>query len=354
MAHAQPAAAAAGAPAFIVDTDCGVDDAQALFVLLSRHQRGLLRVAAITCTHGNTSLHNVVQNVCAVLDVFGLGAAGIPVFRGCDRALLAASTNDGAAFHGADGLGNSGLGAPAGPARQAVHPTEHASAALLRLAREAAAAGAPLTLLTLGPLTNVALALRLGSAGGGPQLSACLARLVVMGGAHRAEGNTPVAPAAEFNVMEDPEAASMVFGTDWGAATVDLVTWELTKSSGLAPAALAAWLHPQPATPRAAWLAAASAHLVQKTAAFAPEAYARNGFYIPDPLAACVAVAPQLVVAQAATVGVLVELAGKWGRGATLVDWRGEHAAAAPRCVRLVSAVHGAAVQALLVESVRE
>ena len=175
-----------------------------------------------------------------------------------------------------------------------------------------------------------------------------------MGGAYRAQGNTPLTPAAEFNVMEDPEAAAVVFGTDWSPARLDLVTWELTKSCGLAPGALAAWLHPQPPSARSAFLAAVSAHLVEKTASFDPEAYARDGFLIPDPLAACVAVAPERVVAGAQVVGVLVETGGQWGRGATLVDWRGAHAQAAPRCVRLITAAHREAVAALLVESVRD
>jgi len=283
---------------------------------------------------------------------------------GCSRSLCAASTDEGSAWHGEDGLGNTGLGATS--TRDRVVATEHASCAMLRLAREGAARHTPVSILTLGPLTNLALALRLGSVGGAP-LEAILARVVVMGGAYQAYGN--VSPAAEFNVLEDPEAASAVLSTKWAAGClVDLVTWELTKSLGLFPPALEAWLRPpsragssssgsSSAGPpsRAAFLARVSDYLIAKSKSWNPEMYAQYGFHIPDPLAACVAVDPTGVIAESAVVGVLVETAGKWGRGGTFVDWSGGcKDGQAPACVRLVKAVHRAAVEALLCASTAE
>jgi purine nucleosidase len=205
-----------------------------------------------------------------------------------------------------------------------------------------------LSLLTLGPLTNLALALRLGSAGG-PPLPACLARLVVMGGAYQSYGN--VSPSAEFNVLEDPEAAAIALATDWAPATLDLVTWEVTQSCGLFPPALQAWLNPQTPTPRASFLARISQHLLTQSQAFSPTRYTARGFFIPDPLAACVAVDALGVVAESVQRGVLVETSGRWARGTTLVDWHGKHKGEAPACVRIIQAVHRKAVEALLVAS---
>jgi len=79
-------------------------------------------------------------------------------------------------------------------------------------------------------------------------------------------------------VLEDPEAASAVFSADWAPAVVDLVGWELTKSIGIFPEVLGRWLHG--GNPRAAFLAAVSAHLVRQSEAFSPAAYARDGFFM--------------------------------------------------------------------------
>ena len=222
-------------PRWIIDTDCGVDDAQALFVLLRARELKQLEIAAITCTHGNSTLDSVVGNVCAVLELFGVRS--IPVFRGCDRALCAQGTKDGSVWHGEDGLGNTRFGASS--PRDCVHASEHASCALLRLAREGHAAGAPLSLLTLGPLTNLALALRLGSAGG-PALPGLLARIVCMGGAYQSCGN--VSAAAEFNMCVRPAPQSP------GAFRRPHLPRSPPRASPRA-LALAAWRTPRPPAP---------------------------------------------------------------------------------------------------------
>jgi purine nucleosidase len=227
---------------------------------------------------------------------------------------------------------------------------EPGAAALLRVARAAAATGAPLSVLTLGPLTNLALAVRLSgcAAGGAPELPRLLARLVVMGGAWTGHGN--VTPAAEFNVLEDPEAASSVFQCAW-ACGLELVSWELTRAHGASPACVGRWLRTAPPSPRAAFLARVSKFLLDKTATFNPTAFAELGFFVPDPLAAAVAVAPA-IVEDSETKGVLVEVAGRWGRGQTVVDWNGEHSKEAPPCVRIIKRVRQAAFEVLLEDSV--
>jgi purine nucleosidase len=343
-------------PLWWIDTDAGIDDAQALFVLLRAQELGQLAIAGISCSHGNVALSKVIGNVCAVLRAFGSPqASSIPVYVGASAPLCARSTSA-ADWHGEDGLGLTGAGAAA-PLAQVAAGGEPGAAALLRAARAAAAGGgAKLSVLTLGPLTNLALAVRLseGAAAGAegpaePELPRLLARLVVMGGAWTGHGN--VTPAAEFNVLEDPEAAAAVFQCAWPHGGLELVSWELTRASGASPACVGRWLRAGGSSPRAAFLERVSKYLLEKTESFNPAAFAALGFFAPDPLAAAVAVAPG-IVAEAETKGVLVEVAGRWGRGQTIVDWNGAHPDLAPPCVRIIKRVAQPAFEALLVDSV--
>src|SRR5882757_8369019 len=129
----------------ILDVDTGVDDALAILFAV-RHPD--LRLRAITCVAGNADVDQVVANTLRVLDA--AGAPDVPVARGADRPLLE-PRRDARHVHGTDGMGDLGLPASA---RQpvAVHAVE-----LLR--REILAAPTPVTLITLAPLTNIALLL---------------------------------------------------------------------------------------------------------------------------------------------------------------------------------------------------
>jgi len=131
----------------------------------------------------------------------------VPVYAGCDRSIVGDAIDAGY-FHGQDGLGNSGY--PPSPRQVA---DEHAVHALIRLASESPG---ELTLAAIGPLTNVALVVRLD-----PTLPQKYRRLVVMGGSIRGTGN--ITTAAEFNIYADPEAAAIVFDA-WPGLT--LVSWE--------------------------------------------------------------------------------------------------------------------------------
>ncbi len=192
--------------ALVIDTDTGVDDAIALLMAL-RHPAW--EVAAITAVHGNVALDRVVINVGIVLDAVGAGP--IPVYRGPARPLLGEPVHA-TAVHGEDGLGDAGF-APSGRRVEG----EPAPLALIRLARHHPRA---LTLVTLGPLTTLALAVALE-----PTLPDLLRDIVVMGGAVHGRGN--VTPAAEFNVYADPEAAAMVFER---VPRLTLVPWETVVS----------------------------------------------------------------------------------------------------------------------------
>ncbi len=174
----------------ILDVDTGVDDALAI-LLAVRHPT--LDVRAITCTGGNAPLAQVVTNTLAVLDA--AGADEIPVAAGAHRPLLEAPQHA-VAIHGADGLADLAL------ARSARAPEQGHAVELLR--RTLADSAEPVTIISLAPLTNIAMLLRLH-----PEVTDRIARVVMMGGA---VGSGNATAAAEFNVWHDPEAAAIVLG----------------------------------------------------------------------------------------------------------------------------------------------
>ncbi len=172
----------------ILDVDTGIDDAMALMVA-ARHPD--LDLRAVTCVAGNTSLANVVANTCAVLDL--VGAGDVPVAAGAHRPLIEPA-RDAAHMHGADGLGNLGL-----PVSDRPVDARHA----VQLLRDVLAASPePVTVVTLAPMTNLALLLRTY-----PEVADRIARVVFMGGS-ASVGNASA--VAEFNVWHDPEAAAIV------------------------------------------------------------------------------------------------------------------------------------------------
>ncbi len=171
----------------VLDVDTGVDDALALLFAL-RHPG--LDVRAITCVAGNVGVDQVVINTLKVLD-----AAGAPVDRpvaaGAGRPLLAAADLTRSA-HGMDGPADLGL---PGPARLPV--LEHAVDVLYRTLGTSTM---PVTVISLGPLTNIALLLRMY-----PAVAARIGRLICVGGSAQ-QGDAP----SDFNLRSDPEAAAIV------------------------------------------------------------------------------------------------------------------------------------------------
>ena len=174
----------------ILDVDTGVDDAWAL-MLAARSPR--LDLRAVTCVAGNVGLDQVVANTAYVLDV--AGASEVPVGRGAARPLLA-PPHHAPEVHGVDGLG--GFSRTSDRRIEKLHATD-----LLR--RELMAAignGETVTLVPLGPQTNIALLLRTC-----PEVAPGIERIVFMGGSASGGNATAV---AEFNVYADPEAAAIV------------------------------------------------------------------------------------------------------------------------------------------------
>src|SRR5688572_17150350 len=275
----------------LIDTDPGVDDALALLMALNdpRHE-----VVALTIAAGNVGLEHTVANALKLCEVANVD---VPIYAGCAAPLLHPA-RDAAYVHGRDGFGDIGY-APA--ARRA--EAEHAALAILRLSHEHAGR---LLLVALGPLTNLALALRLD-----PTLPSRVARCVVMGGAVTGHGN--ITSAAEFNIAFDPEAAHIVFEA---FPHIDLCDWEATLAHGLAHADVDAWLGAS--SPRAHFYEAIS----RQTRAWSAE---RRGshWHSADGLAMAYALEPAGAL-EVEERPLSVELQGRHGRGATIVDWRRE------------------------------
>jgi purine nucleosidase len=271
----------------VIDTDPGVDDAYAIMAAFAHPGA---QVEAITTVAGNVSLERTTANACTILDIL---KQDVPVYAGCDRPLVG-PVLDASHFHGEDGLADSGY-----PPSQRKVADEHAVNALIRLANESPG---ELTLVAIGPLTNVATRLD-------PALPQKYERLVVMGGAIRGTGN--VTTAAEFNIYADPEAAAVAFGA-WPGLT--LLSWEATMDHGFTVERVESlWAAD---SPRAQFFRHASA---RGLSAF--EQYlGHRVLFTPDLLAVAVALEPD-IVRRAEAHHVRVELAGQYTRGQTTVDW---------------------------------
>lgn len=292
---------------FIIDTDAGIDDAEAILMALGHPQTEVL---AITTVAGNVGVAQVNHNVATILQMTG---KRVPVYAGSVLPLVEPWQGAGY-FHLNDGLGDWDERPPCEP----VIEQEHGPSALVRLARQNPG---ELTLVTLGPLTNIALAIRLD-----PDFLANIKRFVFMGGAANAVGNTP-RMAAEFNIGADPEAAYIVLSS---FAESTMIGWEATLA------------HPIPwqeydrlcalPTPLAAFFRGITAKVTSQWRTLPGS----KGHLLPDPLAMAVALEPSLILEQE-TRYVTVELGGSHARGQTIVNYtREDHGTANVHIVRRI------------------
>ena len=193
--------------AFLIDTDTASDDAVAIIMALRAPD---VRVVAITTVAGNVDVQQSTRNALYTVELCG---ADVPVYTGAEKPLLRRYENA-TWFHGRDGLGDHGYPPP----RRAPGKL-HAVDAII----EAIEANPGLVIVTLAPLTNLALALAKK-----PDIAAKVGRCVVMGGAPCCEGN--VTPAAEYNIWVDPEAARMVM---LSGLPVELIGWHLCRGDAV-------------------------------------------------------------------------------------------------------------------------
>jgi purine nucleosidase len=274
---------------FLIDTDTGSDDAVAL-VLALRHPD--VRVEAITVVSGNVGLEQATQNALYTVEMCG---ASVPVYRGLAKPIMRPLENA-EEVHGGDGMGDLGL-----PLSGRVPAEGHAVDRIIALAREYPG---ELTLVTLGPLSNIAAALLRA-----PELAQLIPLCVMMGGTGDGHGN--VSPVAEYNIWADPEAARIVFES---GMAIQMVGWDISRKYAVFnPADVAAIKALN--TP----LAHFAADIQVKVAAFALAVTRLEGFDLPDPITMAVALDPSLIRVSKQRF-VTVETGDGLCRGQTVVD----------------------------------
>jgi purine nucleosidase len=273
----------------LMDVDTGVDDAMALAMAVASPAINLIGVTTVA---GNVSLEQATANTLRVLD--HVGADDVPVFRGMSRP-LSRDHFDAAHFHGRDGLG----GAPI-PVSYRSPESMTAPEFIVQSAREHSG---DLTLVFVGPLSNLAVALSLE-----PDLPQLVSGVVIMGGAFSVSGNAT--PFAEFNIAVDPEAAQIVADSDLD------VTWlglDVTHSANLY---LPEW-------EQIGDNAASSATLVREVCRYSFTERADTEMHLHDPLAIGVVLMPDLVECERGPV--LVDTSVRSSAGMTRIAGGGVH-----------------------------
>jgi purine nucleosidase len=300
------------------DVDTGVDDAMALMYLFASEE---VEVVGIASTAGNVPAQQVCRNNLGLLELCRMN---VPVSKGSEEP-LSTPLRTAEDTHGPEGLGYAQL-----PSTDRQLTAHDAADAWVRAAREHPG---ELVAIAVGPLTNLALALRKE-----PALPKLLRRLVIMGGAFDYRGNTT--PVAEWNISVDPEAAAEVFAV-WGAAWgLDspahlpiVLGLNLTENIAMTPALLSRLAAaakssslPMSVLDDRGTRSVASNPLIavlEDAMRFYFEFHfdQNEGYlaHLHDPLAAAVALDPDLVRCRPAAID--VELTGTLTRGMTIADW---------------------------------
>ncbi|MGE3271853.1 MAG: nucleoside hydrolase [Chloroflexota bacterium] len=287
---------AAGQPTrVIIDTDPGLDDTAAILFTLAHPE--LVTVEMFTTVFGNTAIEFVTRNMLSIRDV--AGRTDIPVYQGATRPLLR-EPRYAPHIHSSDGLG--GLAAQYPPVG-----TIQPGIAAEKIVEHIMASPGEITLIALGPLTNVALALRLE-----PKLASSVKEIVLMGGAVRVPGNASAVASA--NMLNDPDAAALVY--DSGAPLVQ-AGLDVCRPTIISPAHLARIKAAD--TPVSRLLSdVATANIASYKLSFGDEGGARFND-LPT-----VAYVVDKTLFQIERYPVVIETTGTYTTGMTVVDWRGQ------------------------------
>ncbi len=186
----------------IIDTDPGIDDAVAIFMALASPD---LDVIGLTTVYGNAEINVTTRNALALLEV--ADRSDIPVAKGASKPIASDYLGPAAFVHGEHGLGKTRVKDPQANPIQADAAEFIYTSALSNPGK--------LTLIPIGPLTNLAIALQRH-----PDLPELIDEVVIMGGNALVPGNAT--PTAEANINNDPEAADLVFGASWPVTMVGL------------------------------------------------------------------------------------------------------------------------------------
>lgn len=274
---------------FLIDTDTASDDAIALVMAM---QHPGVQIEAITVVAGNVPVDQAVQNALYTVE---LCQQAIPVYRGMPGPLIR-PLKTAQYVHGQDGMGDIGL-----PLSGRQPATGHADGVMIetihRYARE-------ITLVTLGPLTNVATTLRRD-----PSIANAVSECVIMGGTGQGRGN--ITPVGEYNFWADPEAAKIVFES---GMRIKMVGWDVSRTFAV--------FNPEDTTalrdigtPLATFCVDIQATLAQ----FAMKQSKLPGFDLPDAIAMAIALQPE-VATETKSLFVAIETQSELCRGQSVVD----------------------------------
>ncbi len=186
----------------IIDTDPGIDDAMLILATLHSPE---FKVLGLTTVFGNAQVEDCALNGLRLVELEGNGH--IPVTKGCGKGLIIPTEEVGTHVHGLDGMGNTNQPLP----KNKIDP-RHAAQFIIDTVL---ANPGEVTLVPVGPLTNIALALHLE-----PKIISLVKEVVLMGGSAYAPGN--ISPVAEANIAHDPHAAALVYGAGWKVTMLGL------------------------------------------------------------------------------------------------------------------------------------
>lgn len=278
----------------IIDCDPGIDDAIALLSAFVAPQLNILGICTVC---GNQPLPNTLRNA---LQITELGQrTDIPVFAGCHQPMFREPIHG--QFHGENGLGNTAF-----PAPQKQPETLHAVNFLINSCEQAIRDNHPVTLCVLGPLTNLATALRMK-----PQIAAGITRVVLMGGAYREAGNRTM--TSEFNMLADPHAAHVVFSSELNITVLPL---DATHQVILTPEHVGKFINVSGriSQPLGELMAFWDRNDIRR--------YGSRGGPLHDPLVIAYVLAPELFGSEKARV--FVEYNSELCMGQTVADWYGK------------------------------
>ncbi|XP_021956313.1 inosine-uridine preferring nucleoside hydrolase isoform X1 [Folsomia candida] len=292
-------------PHFIlIDTDAGTDDALAIFLMIKAHQNSEhpIHIVGITTVNGNTSVNNVTENVAMILKGCGAEELCTRLYKGSSAPIVHPFRHKVEPYHGEDGFGD------VEDREQLLEDyggnikisAEHGVAAIVRLAKEYYG---QLTILALGPLTNLAMAVRID-----PTIRSSLKSIYCMGGNIEGEGNATI--SAEFNFAIDPEAAFITLSEFQCEITV--VPWEVCKRQAISKSWRTSVLG-QMLTPQSILLNKIEMRIIEKS----------FDVWIPcDQLAAAVLVDSKAIITSK-SIHCTVELQGHHTRGLLILDHMG-------------------------------
>jgi inosine-uridine nucleoside N-ribohydrolase len=275
----------------LLDVDTGIDDAQALLFAVRSPE---IRIEGITTVCGNINVAQASTNTLKILDLAGV--TNLRVASGASQP-LARLPHHVPSIHGSDGLGNVQLPEPTNRLTE--------SSAITLLTEAVTAHPKEVTVICLGPLTNIAAAIQQDA-----RFSRNIRKLVIMGGCYHVTpfGYGNVTPVAEFNIWADPEAAAIVFNSRLKISTVGLdVTHNPSTCLQLKHIEKLAALN----TPVASFIAKLWQFQIVTTGGVV---------YLHDPIAVATVIDPDIVTTQLGKVS--VETEGFLTRGMTVFDRR--------------------------------